>query len=163
MNIGGKKRVRSLDDAKEVLITHRADGTPIWTTVGDNRMTGDNKAELSSNLAAARHQAEVVKTMRYVQESASAFFEAMILQVAPQAVLDDYAAHSAGQSKGSLFLEWFEKSGFGYKQDGLKSVVTYKGRVLSEMTATVDPRLAQDVINMLAFDASLVRLEQAQA
>lgn len=158
MHIGGPKRIQQLDDAQEVLITHAADGTPIWTTAGQNRMTGDDKAHLSANLRAQQRQAHVMEQVKKVQAGAAGFLEAVVLGATPQSVLDAY-----NQGDVATFGQWMQSSGFSFKQDGLTSRAFHNGSEVATFTATVDHRLEQDVLAMLRLDEGISRIEQSSA
>lgn len=155
MHIGGDKRTQQLEDAKEVLVTKAADGTVIWTTAGQNRMTPGNKEELSANLKARQHHNRVVQEARKVQAGAAGFFETIVLGAAPQAVLDSYAGD------GALFAEWMVGAGFTFKQDGLTSRAFHHGVEMASFTAKVDPRLEAEVLLILKVDEGVSAIEQA--
>ena len=157
MNIKGDKRTQQLADAREVLITHAADGTPIWTTAGQNRMTPSNKEELSANLKARQHHNRVFQEAQKVQLGAEGFWEAIILGAAPQSILDAYAA----EDKVTV-AKWVLQSGFTFKQDGLTSRVFHKGAEVASFVAKVDPRLEADVLMALKVGEGVAAVEQAQ-
>lgn len=162
MHIGGKKRTEQLDDAREVLISQGPNG-PIWTTFGQNKMSSSDKEELSHNLAARRHHALLVEAMHKVQSNAASFLESTLMGVAPEAVLQDYTNALNGEGDGRLFLEWVKDAGFGMEQKGLETIVTLKGEVLATSRTNVHPALESEVLALLAFDASLVKLEEAKS
>jgi hypothetical protein len=117
-----------LDDEREVTL---APG--VWTTAGEITMDEGNKEELSHNLRVHRKQALINKLVIRVQVQAAKFLEKTFLELAPQQVVESFL----GSDGGRLFLDWMEKSGVGFQQDGLKTVVTYKGRVINELVATI--------------------------
>lgn len=164
MHIKGKKRTARIDDEREVLLFQTPNG-PVWAEAGAHKLTGDEKSELSAKLKAKAREAEVLKAAQQVQTMAAAFVESTLLSVAPQQVLQSYLSGMSGSEGdgGTLFADWLDKSGFGFRQEGLRSVITYRGKVINEVTATVDPRLALDVIAALRTDAMVARIEEAGA
>lgn len=156
MHIGGPKRTTRLDDAKEVLVTHAADGTPIWTTVGDKRMSADNKAELSDNLRKRALYNAAIGVMQKVQAGAAGFFESVVMNAAPPHVLDAYQ-----QGDTAPLAEWLPHSGFTFKQDGLRSIVLHQGSVMADFTATVPAAVEQQVLALLRMDEGVSAIEQA--
>lgn len=157
MHIGGPKRTKRLDDERPEVVGTTPDGLPIWIEQGDKALTPDDKANLSGKLKDKRHMAEVARAAKQVQEMAAGFLEASILEVAPEAVLVDYKALTTGEGDGKLFTDWMANSGFGFRQEGFKSCFLYKGKVVREITAKVDWKLATEVAAMLVSDSILAK------
>lgn len=151
-------RTQQLADAREIVVGHTSDGTPVWTTFGSKRMTpGDNEA-LSANLAAQRYDGMIRDAMHKVQAAAALFIEAIIVPLMPDAVRESYA----GSDNGELCASWFLSSGLAIRMDGLRCLVLRNGQVLAEMAPVRIPAaLEHDVLAALKFDQTVAAIEDA--
>lgn len=147
-----RKRVRQLDDAKEVVLGGTKK-SPVWTTAGELAMSGDDKGELSAKLRAHQRHILVHKAVDQVYQTAATFLEKCLLDMAPQNVADSYTGRI--DDSGALFNEWMSKSPFKFVLDGLTARFFYQGREIAKATAQVDAWIREDVINALKFDKTL--------
>lgn len=151
MNIRLPKRTQQIDNQREKLLGYATDNSPIWCEAGAHLLNGDEKHHLSQNLANNLHSASVHKAVLEIQRGAAVFLEHSIMELAPPNVLDSY------RGDGALFKAWFVNTGFGFKQDGLKTVILIKGSEVGSMTAKCDPLLRSDIETMLKFEQVMAR------
>lgn len=149
MNLRLPNRVKQIDSQREKLLGYATDNSPIWCEAGAHELTGDEKHHLSQNLANNQRAAAVAKSVQEIQRGAAAFMEHSVMELAPANVIESY------NSDGKLFKEWFVNTGFGFKQDGLKSVLLIKGAEVGSMTAKCDPLLKSDIEVMLKFEQTM--------
>jgi hypothetical protein len=151
MNLRLPNRVKQIDSQREKLLGYATDNSPIWCEAGAHELTGDEKHHLSQNLANNQRAAAVAKSVQEIQRGAAVFLEHSIMELAPPNVLNSY------RGDGVLFKEWFVNMGFGYKQDGLKSVLLIKGTEVGAITAKCDPLLKSDIELMLKFEQTMAK------
>lgn len=143
-----KRRTQAIDDAREVKLGTTPEGEPIWTTAGENRMTGDDKAALSANLKSHHVEAIIQKNAEGWMQFAAQFIEQMILGLMPKSVYDDYRLLREGRG-GRHFARWMEDEGFEFKRDGLTIIVLKRGKVLGKARGHVASSIAIDVMRRL--------------
>lgn len=142
------KRTKQIDNARQVLLRKDPINGDIWTTAGELAMGGLDNEKLSSNLKAERSRINIQKIATAVIENAARFFEGCLEDLAPQTVLESY--NGTREDEGRLFQEWIEGAGIGFKQDGLRSLVIYRGKVINELVADVDHRYVDEVVAEIA-------------
>lgn len=147
MNLRLPKRTQQIDDQREKLLGYDSEGGPIWTTKNAHVLTGDEKHELASKLHDKQRYAAIQRNVKSILEGASKFLEASVLATAPEAVFANYV-----QGDGELFADWFKQSGYGFKQDGLRSVLLRHGQEQGSICAKVDEMLKEDVLTALKFE-----------
>lgn len=146
MNLRLNKRTQQIDDQREKLLGYATDNSPIWCEAGAHKLNGDEKAELSEKLGNQVRYAAILKAVKEVQRGASIFLEHSVMELAPPHIIDSY------QNDGLAFCDWFRTEGFGFKQDGLKTVFLIKGSEYGSMTAKCDATIKEDVEQMLKFE-----------
>lgn len=146
-----KKRTLQLDDDRAILIGGTP-SNPIWTTVGEKRMSPEEKQELSANLAAQRKQAAVHKVVQRVHAHFEQFLIYSLACMAPKDVSEAYA----GGNDGPWDL-WLREQPFGFHTEGLTATITHKGKEIATTTAKVDPLLKADVEQMLKMEKAMAK------
>lgn len=131
-----------------IVIGKMPDGSPIWVNPSDFIPTPDEELERIHNTKISRESTLVEKLAKTVLYNAGLFIEQTFLQTASQAGIDVYSGTSPEES-----IEWVLKAGYDTLQDGLTTVVKFKGSVVREMTATIDEeyseRVAQRVMSKI--------------
>lgn len=98
--------------------------------------TPDEERERVHNTLAARESNLVHKMASLVLENAGKFIEETFLKTAGHAGVGLY------YNNQDRAFTWALKAGYESIQDGLKTIVKVKGRVIREMTADIEPRYA---------------------
>lgn len=143
-----KRRTVALDDAKEVALGKLPDGTDVWTTVGEQKMSGDDKLQLAHNLRGQRHAARVADAVEKAEVAMSAFVERVLTGVMPDRVLDSY--QGATPEERGLFNHWMKQAGFTFETNGLRVVVLFRGKVLADAVPVRVPHdIETDVVREL--------------
>jgi hypothetical protein len=130
-----QKRTIRIDGEREIFLRHAPDGSPIFTTAADLALSPANKEALSSNLQLQRRFAEVDKLARGVLAGAAAAIQEGVRKLMPPEVLtalEDVRRGKNKQDGETMIREWWKKAGIEVRQDGLKTVLKYRNRVLLE-------------------------------
>lgn len=146
-----KKRTKQLDDAREVLLSGSA-SNPIWTTRGELELSGDDKKELSANLAAQRRQAALHKHVERVLEGFATFLLEHLYPLAPASIQASF-----NNSDDNSLYRWAQDNGFRFERKGLEAVLLHKGSVIASTKATVDPFYRSDIEQMLKWEETMER------
>jgi hypothetical protein len=146
-NVNVVKRTKQLADAREVVVSHAADGTPIWTYAGELSMQGSDNDKLRTSLAAQKRAARVHRAMKEVQAARMQFVEHVINHLADQS-LD--------------VTPCVDFSTLTFKFDGFHTAACLHGKVIAEVDAKHVPHdIAADVLMELRKDAANVILKEA--
>ena len=130
-----QKRTNRIDGEREIFLRHAPDGSPIFTTVADLALSPANKEALSANLQLQRRFAEVDKLAKGVLAGAAAAIQEGVKKLMPPEVLtalEDVRRGKNKQDGEAKVREWWKKAGIEVRQDGLKTVLKYRNRVLLE-------------------------------
>ena len=113
-----------------------AEGQPIWFNPQDLIPTPDEDAERWEKTLDSRQLAILDKAAEVVLSRAAQFLEHTFLKTAPQSYIVEFMNGATPEQS----IDAIEHAGYRIQQDGLKTVVTVKGKVLREMTAQCQPR-----------------------
>ncbi len=123
-----------------VQIGQTKDGQPIWMEPKDLIPTREEEQELASNILTGREDGIIQKLAMQVLDKAARFVEQTFLKTASQ---EDVQIWAAGDSMGAF--EWAQRAGYVAIQDGLKTVVKIRGRVIRYMDADMPKRYRESV------------------
>lgn len=118
-------------------------GEMVWVDPKDFIPTPDEKLEQKDNMLKARFDANMEKIVDAVLRNAEAFTATTVLQTAGP---DGMAAFERGLEDSA---EWTRMAGYSAIQDGLKTIVRVKDRVIRELNADVDIRFREAVVKRI--------------
>lgn len=118
-------------------------GEMVWVDPHDFIPTPEEKLEQKDNMLKSNFDGNVEKISIAVMRNAEAFVAATILQTAGP---DGFKAFEDGESATA---EWTRRAGFSVIQDGLKTIMRVKDRVIRELNADVDIRFREAVIKRI--------------
>jgi hypothetical protein len=129
------KPVKIIVSKDPVVIGQTKEGEPIWLDMKDLIPTPDEELERWDKTLDARQQALINRAAHMVLDNSCRFLEITILETIRPSVMQQILQAPADQA-GRVLL------GVGYTvvQDGLKTIVKFKGKVLREMTANISLR-----------------------
>lgn len=116
-----------------VVIGKTVDGQPVWMEPKDLIPTPDEELERVANTMACREDNFINKMAQAVLENAGRFIQETFLKTASRQGTEAFLKNQEDA------FAWAVKAGYEAIQDGLKTVVKVRGRVVREMTATVAP------------------------
>lgn len=116
------------------------DGNPVWVDPKELLPSEDEKLELKQNLLNSKERNAINKLTEQVMMNAGRFVQATFYAVAPKDVL---RAHERGEM--ALVADWVQVNEYQVIQDGLKTIIKVKGKVIREMKATVSQNCADMV------------------
>lgn len=118
----------------QIQIGKTPEGEPIWIEPKDLLNTPDEDAELQHNTNKSAEAAMIDKAAVIVLDKATMFIEETIAKTGSKTFMGQVIAVPSPCALGLIL-------GAGYEiiQDGLKTVVKYKGKVMRTMTAEVTP------------------------
>ncbi len=123
-----------------VQIGATADGQPIWFEPKDLIPTPDEDLERWDKTLDARQRNMIDQAARLVLDNSCRFLEVTILETAKPSVR--LRILQAPKEKMDIVILG---AGYAVVQDGLKTVVKFKGKVLREMTANISLRYREHV------------------
>lgn len=118
-------------------------GEVVWVDPVQFIPTPDEKLEQRDNMLKARFDANVEKIVDAVLNNAASFVAATVLQTAGP---DGFKAFNVGLEASD---EWTRMAGYSAIQDGLKTIVRVKDRVIRELNADVDVRFREAVVKRI--------------
>ena len=131
-----------------VVIGKTPEGAPIWLEPKDLVPTPDEELERIHNTQRSREDDFIFRIASAVLDNASKFVEETFVNTAGRVGRNLNAC-----ADPLCAVEWALQAGYESIQDGLKTVVKVKGRVIREMTATIAPcyreRVAMKVMELV--------------
>jgi len=133
------KRTKQIDDSREVELKRlgKINGKPVFSTMGQLEMTGADKEGLSSNIKDSQLQGRVNNTVGLVYENAARFASKVFTDIAPAYVIEAEQKSLTERRSQKIIVDWMRKSNFKVIQDGLKTVITVRGKIVAEITADI--------------------------
>jgi len=128
------------DRLKPFQIAQTVDGQPVWMDPKDLILTPDENLEFLENKKSGRDASLIEQMAKMVIENSTRFVEQTFTNMMPQKIVDGFL-----DCKSAKTVEWIDREGLEVEQDGLKTVVKRKGKVIREMTATIEPKYREDV------------------
>jgi hypothetical protein len=135
-----KKRTKQIDDDREVVLPFSIDGKQAYTTQGSIDMQGGEKEELSGNIRKQQLQGAIEKHVEAIMENSQRFVQATMWDIAGEKVRELMAeceAETIDDEGMEILASWINEKQFIAIQDGLKTIVKSKGKVLGEMKASL--------------------------
>lgn len=113
------------------------DGKPVWVEPKELLPSEDEKLELKQNLLNSKERNAINKMADQVLMNAGRFVQATFYAIAPKDVL---RAHE--REEMALVADWVQVNEYRVIQDGLKTVIKLKDKIIREMKATVSQNCA---------------------
>jgi len=126
------KPVKIILPKDPVQIGKTIDGQPIWVDPKDMVPTEDEKLQIRENLLSSHEHAAVDKLAAQVVLNAARFVQETFYRIAPREVV---AAHEDGQM--GKVSEWVRSAQYEVIQDGLRTVIKVRGKIIRSLVATV--------------------------
>lgn len=140
-----KKRTEAIDDSKELLLFTQADGSPVWTNVGQLKLTREQLEERAAKLKHARHFGKIQNVVGAIRRLVNAWLESVFEELAPASITGEKS-----------MCEWIIAEGYSFHRDGLTWLVKRQGVVVVELPVQIDASIRDEVIFMM-------RMEEAAA
>lgn len=118
-----------------VVIGHTKEGEPIWLDMKDLIPTPDEDLERWDKTLDSQHQAMIDNAANVVLLNACLFLEDTVIATANSSLRERFLKTPPDKVEHLLLA-----NGYTVIQDGLKTIVKLKGRILREMTAQCDLR-----------------------
>jgi len=141
------KRTQKLDDEREIPLGMELNGKPGFVKAGTLRTTEFDKEKTSSNIMAAKFDAEVEAAVNSFLAQAEEVTQQVLANVAPQSFWNAYEEVEQ-KDKQKLILDWIVENQFQVIPDweNLKIVIKMGGKVLLDVEATLPAELKSAVI-----------------
>lgn len=137
------KRTEKLDGDKELLLFTQADGTPVWTTHAQIKLTRAELEEKAAKLKTARHFGKLQNVVGAVRTLVNAWLETVFEELTPESV----------REKGEQAVgEWIVAEGYSFHRDGLTWIVKRQGSVVVELPIDIDPSIREEVLFMMKME-----------
>lgn len=118
-------------------IGNTPDGQPVWVEPKELLPSEDEKLELKQNLLNSRERGAIQKLTHSVLENAARFVEATFLAIAPTVVVRAHEANEMGH-----VASWASANQYEVIQDGFRTVIKVRGKVVREFVARVSEACA---------------------
>ena len=135
------KRTQQLDDAKELLLFTTADGTPVWTTASNLKLTKADLEERAAKLKHAKQFGRIQNVVGSIRKLVNAWLETVMQELAPPGV-------DSEQAMG----DWIVNEGYSFHRDGLTWLVKRQGVVVIELPVELDESVREEVLFMLRME-----------
>jgi len=135
------KRTQQLDDAKELLLFTTADGTPVWTTASNLKLTKADLEERAAKLKHAKQFGRIQNVVGSIRKLVNAWLETAMQELAPPGV-------DSEQAMG----DWIVNEGYSFHRDGLTWLVKRQGVVVIELPVELDESVREEVLFMLRME-----------
>lgn len=132
-----EKPVKILLPKDRFQIGNTPDGQPVWVEPKELLPTEDEKLELKQNLLNSRERGAIEKLTHSVIENAARFVQATFLAIAPPGIVRAHENNEMGR-----VAAWAKENQYEVIQDGLRTVVKVRGKVIREFVARVSPACA---------------------
>ena len=141
------KRTQKLDDEREISLGMELNGKPGFVKAGTLRTTEADKEQTSSNIMAAKFDAEVEAAVNSFLAQAEEVAQHVLANVAPHSFWEAYEEIEQ-KDKQKLMLDWIVENQFQVilDWDNLKIVIKMGGKVLLDVEATLPAELKSAVI-----------------
>ena len=148
-----KKRTEQIDDDREVLLPGTINGKQLWKKAGSDKRTPEEADQFSQNLVNHQWRAQIQKMVTKIMTNAQLFAQQATMKLAPAHVVE--AVHTMNDPKAdwlhvsrakTTFASWIDETGYAVVQDGLKTLVMVKGKVVAELVAEVGVAFENDVV-----------------
>lgn len=137
------KRTERLDNDRELLLFTQADGTPVWTTAGQLKLTRSDLEERVAKLKTARHFGKLQNVVGSIRSLVNAWLETVFEELAPESV----------REKGEQAMgEWIVAEGYSFHRDGLTWIVKRQGTVVVELPIDIDASIREEVLFMMRME-----------
>lgn len=123
-----------------VIVGHDTEGKPIWLDPKDLVPSGDEIEELKANRFSAQEEKVLTQMVEAVFQQAAQFAEDTFLAIAPKPVCEAYL-----DSKLESVAAWHNENGFNVIQDGIETIIKYRGKVIRSMRARIDKRYESEI------------------
>lgn len=138
------KRTEQLDGDKELLLFTQADGTPVWTTTGQLKLTKADLEERAAKLKHARHFGKIQNVVGAIRKLVNAWLETVMQELAPPAVATE-----------QQMADWIINEGYSFHRDGLTWVVKRQGVIVIDLPITIDESVREEVLFMMRMEESV--------
>lgn len=109
-------------------------GAPIWCDPKDLVPNEDEKLQIKENLLNSHERNAINKLVQAVLTNAGRFIQDTFYHIAPKEVIEAHEDEKIG-----IVADWAAENRYEVIQDGLVTVIKFKGKELRRMKADVNP------------------------